>query len=455
MSTTRVAHFENHAQAEPARQHLLKSGIKAEIHSELGLAKLWFVSKCQAGVRLEVPRREAARSLALLSHKDTPLGILRDAVRCPECHSLRVDYPQFTRKSVLTNVVMGFLAEIHFLERNYYCEDCHFMWAKLGEALPRVRRHLAPDFFLEDVGKSTTVSSRRPERPAFAGRNQMLLNWKKRWGRTQIVILPLYLCIPGPRDTESANAAPVPMYANTLPAHASSRSERPTYLRDVLPILMGKCGRCHNEQTSFLQNWLDYSAASQKRWEIKRRVWDSWHGAYFKQPMPTGNSPESLAITEEERATIRAWVEWGAELGVAPPEGSAQTKAERIDAGKRLFATVCAACHQPGGQGIPGRFPPLARSDFLNSDKHRAIKIVMNGFQGEVVVNGQAFNNSMPKFPLTDQDIASALTYVYNSFGNSGKDVTAEEVRTVRGEKNDLQPLAHNASPSQEKSPFE
>jgi mono/diheme cytochrome c family protein len=245
------------------------------------------------------------------------------------------------------------------------------------------------------------------------------------------------------------------MYANTLPAHASSRSERPTYLRDVLPILMGKCGRCHNEQTSFLQNWLDYSAASQKRWEIKRRVWDSWHGAYFKQPMPTGNSPESLAITEEERATIRAWVEWGAELGVAPPEGSAQTKAERIDAGKRLFATVCAACHQPGGQGIPGRFPPLARSDFLNSDKHRAIKIVMNGFQGEVVVNGQAFNNSMPKFPLTDQDIASALTYVYNSFGNSGKDVTAEEVRTVRGEKNDLQPLAHNASPSQEKSPFE
>ena len=459
MSTMRLAHFENHAQAEPARQFLLESGIKARIHAESGLAKLWFVSRYQAGVRLEVPGQETARSLKLLGQEETPSGILRDAVRCPECHSLRVDYPQFTRKSVLTNLLMGLLAEIHFLERNYYCEDCHFMWAKPTAKLPRVRQHLAPDFFLEDLDNSAVGSSRKPERPAFAATEPGRLNLKQRWRRTLALILPLQLCLLASSDIQPANAAPAPMYANTAPAaaapRASSHSERPTYLRDVLPILMGKCGRCHNEDTRFLQNWLDYPAASQKRWEIKRRVWDSWHGDYFKQPMPTGNSPESLAITDEERATIRDWVESGAEFGVAPPEGSAQSKAERVEAGKRLFTSVCAACHQSTGQGIPGRFPPLARSDFLNSDKHRAIKIVINGFQGEVVVNGQTFNNAMPRFPLTDQDIASALTYVYNSFGNSGKDVTAEEVRTVRGEKNDLQPLAHNASPSPEKSPFE
>jgi len=464
MSTTRVAHFENCAQAEPARQYLLRSGIKAEIHAELGLAKLWFVSRCQAGVRLEVPGQETARSLKLLGQEDTPSEILHDAVRCPECHSLRVDFPQFTRKSLLTNVVMGFLAEIHLLERNYYCEDCHFMWAKPGEKLPRVRRHLAPDFFLEDLGTSEKRSVSRSAKPGLARRettdadgastprNQRFRNLKRRWRRTLALILPMHLCISSPSPV---SADPVPVYASTAARVASSPSERPTYLRDVLPILMGKCGRCHNEQTSFLQNWLDYSAASQKRWEIKRRVWDSWHGAYFKQPMPTGNSPESLAITDEERATIRDWVESGAEFGVAPPEGGAQSKAERIEAGKRLFSSVCAACHQSTGQGIPGRFPPLARSDFLNSDKHRAIKIVINGFQGEVVVNGQAFNNSMPKFPLTDQDIASALTFVYNSFGNSGKDITAEEVRSVRGEKNDLLPVAHNAGLAEEQSPFE
>jgi mono/diheme cytochrome c family protein len=255
-------------------------------------------------------------------------------------------------------------------------------------------------------------------------------------------------------------ASPDQFYAKTMagytPTQALTHAESPTYLRDVLPILMGKCARCHSEQASFLQNWLEYTNASKKRWEIKRRVWDSWHGTYFKQPMPTGNSPESQAMTEEERSIIRHWVESGAQCGVAPAfTGSAQSKVERIEAGKRLFASICAACHQPTGQGIPGRFPPLAGSDLLNSDKHRAIQIVANGLQGEVVVNGQRFNNSMPKFPLSDEDIANALTFVYNSFGNSGKDVTPEEVKAVRSGLPAVAQSTQSTGRPEEKSPFE
>lgn len=206
-----------------------------------------------------------------------------------------------------------------------------------------------------------------------------------------------------------------------------------------------------------MENWLDYKTAAGKRWEIKRRIWDSWKGSYFKQPMPTANSPESEAITDEERRTIRNWVESGAVCGTLPVFNGAQSKAERIEFGKRLFTTICAACHQPNGQGIPGRIPPLARSDLLNSDKHRAIKVVVNGLQGEVTVNGQRFNNSMPKFPLSDEDIASALTYVYNSFGNSGKEVTPTEVSAARAEneeRNIVGQIQSSRIPD-EKSPFE
>ena len=49
-----------------------------------------------------------------------------------------------------------------------------------------------------------------------------------------------------------------------------------------------------------------------------------------------------------------------------------------------------------------------------------------------MVVNGLKFNNNMPSFPLTDEDIANVLTYVYNSFGNSGLEVTPEEVNALR-----------------------
>ncbi len=213
-----------------------------------------------------------------------------------------------------------------------------------------------------------------------------------------------------------------------IPADANS-----TYVRDVLPIFMGKCSRCHNGE-GMLYNWMNYKTAFGDRQEIKRRVWDSWKGKYFKQSMPAG-SQEAQAMTEEERTIIKEWVEAGAAYGVASTDGSPKSKPERIEHGKRLFATVCALCHQPTGEGVPEKFPPLAGSDFLNSDKNRAIKILLHGRQGEITVNGRKFNNSMPSFPLGDEDIANALTFVYNSFGNSGKEVTPEEVKALRAEK--------------------
>jgi mono/diheme cytochrome c family protein len=216
------------------------------------------------------------------------------------------------------------------------------------------------------------------------------------------------------------------------PGAPVAASEAPTYLRDIQPIFMGNCSRCHNQESRFVYDWLNYKTAYADRWEIRRRLWDSWKGSYYKEGMPVANSPEAFAITDEERLAIRTWVDNGAPMGVAPPPGGPKTKAERIQLGRRLFTSICAACHQPTGLGRPNMFPPLAGSDFLNADKHRAINIVVFGRQGEVVVNGLKYHNGMPSFPLRDQDIANVLTYVYNSFGNSGLEVTPEEVAAER-----------------------
>ena len=121
--------------------------------------------------------------------------------------------------------------------------------------------------------------------------------------------------------------------------------------------------------------------------------------------------------------------------GEAPRQVPASTKAERIEHGKRVFNNVCAACHQQGGQGIPGAFPPLAGSDFLNTDKGRAIGIVSNGLSGPITVNGKAFNSQMPALNLSDEDVANVLTYVYSQWGNAGHEVKPAEVAAVRGAK--------------------
>ena len=110
------------------------------------------------------------------------------------------------------------------------------------------------------------------------------------------------------------------------------------------------------------------------------------------------------------------------------------SKEEQINAGKTLFAGTCSVCHQESGAGLPGVFPPLAKSDYLATlDNDAVIKLVLNGLTGVVKVNGQEYNSVMPPMSqLNDDEIANILTYVKNSWDNGGGQVTAAEVTAVR-----------------------
>jgi nitrite reductase (NO-forming) len=126
--------------------------------------------------------------------------------------------------------------------------------------------------------------------------------------------------------------------------------------------------------------------------------------------------------------------EGGAVQTVAQPATPvvARTLREQLELGEHVFTRECAACHQPTGQGVANAFPPLARSDFLNADKKRAISVVMNGFSGPVTVNGTTYNGVMPSLRLSDEDIANVLTYLYSKWGNSGLVVSPMEVLEAR-----------------------
>jgi len=118
-----------------------------------------------------------------------------------------------------------------------------------------------------------------------------------------------------------------------------------------------------------------------------------------------------------------------------PVAPRAMTKDERIKAGEVIYNQTCFACHQANGQGLPGIFPPLAGSDFLMADAKRAIGIVIEGLQGEIVVNNVKYNQVMTPQNLTDEQIANVLTFVMNSWGNEHNPITPAEVSDVRAEK--------------------
>jgi len=109
------------------------------------------------------------------------------------------------------------------------------------------------------------------------------------------------------------------------------------------------------------------------------------------------------------------------------------TVEDQVNAGKSLFAGTCSVCHQADGAGMPGVFPPLAKSDFLAADITRAMRAVLHGLTGKVTVNGHEYDSVMPPMTqLNDDEVANILTYVLNSWGNPGGSVSKEDVKKER-----------------------
>ena len=77
----------------------------------------------------------------------------------------------------------------------------------------------------------------------------------------------------------------------------------------------------------------------------------------------------------------------------------------------------CAACHLPGGEGIPGAFPPLQgrMASIAASEPGRAylVAAVNSGLMGSITVNGIAYMGVMPAqgSSYDAQGISDVLNY--------------------------------------------
>ena len=118
--------------------------------------------------------------------------------------------------------------------------------------------------------------------------------------------------------------------------------------------------------------------------------------------------------------------------GPAPTAAPTQGTAQNGD-GARVYATVCAACHQAQGQGLAGVFPPLAGSEWVTGSAERLVKVVLHGLTGPVQVAGEEYSGMMPPWgSLSDAEVAAVSTYVRNTWGNQAPAVSAQEVARIR-----------------------
>jgi cytochrome c oxidase subunit 2 len=85
---------------------------------------------------------------------------------------------------------------------------------------------------------------------------------------------------------------------------------------------------------------------------------------------------------------------------------------EQKERGAKVYASNCAACHQPNGKGA-GAFPALDGSKMVLGPKDPMYNILING------------KGAMPKWAgvISDGDIAAVMTYTRNAWGNKTGDV--------------------------------
>jgi cytochrome c oxidase subunit 2 len=124
------------------------------------------------------------------------------------------------------------------------------------------------------------------------------------------------------------------------------------------------------------------------------------------------------------KAEFRAWIE-KQQQGMAQEQTETErlwARDELMEAGEKVYAAQCATCHQADGQGLAPAFPALAGSPVVNGPVDDNIEVVLHGRK----------DTAMPAWGsmLSASDIAAALTYTRNAFGNDTGDLVQPQTIT-------------------------
>jgi mono/diheme cytochrome c family protein/glucose/arabinose dehydrogenase len=120
-------------------------------------------------------------------------------------------------------------------------------------------------------------------------------------------------------------------------------------------------------------------------------------------------------------------VSWPGKPGEpAPVAALTPGEQQRFNAGQEVYRNLCQACHQPDGRGQEKLAPSLVGSAMALAPPEVPARILLNGKEGTIGL--------MPPIggTLSDEQLASVLTYVRREWGNTGTPVDPSAVTAVR-----------------------
>ena len=113
------------------------------------------------------------------------------------------------------------------------------------------------------------------------------------------------------------------------------------------------------------------------------------------------------------------------------PAGEKMVTAE--ENGESLYKRHCISCHQADGSGVPSMYPPLEDNERVLGEPEPLIKVLMMGDKAPFSVDEDKYMGAMASYKyLSDEKIATLITYIRSNFNNDAGEITPEQVKEVR-----------------------
>jgi mono/diheme cytochrome c family protein len=125
-------------------------------------------------------------------------------------------------------------------------------------------------------------------------------------------------------------------------------------------------------------------------------------------------------------SAVLARLTWPGKPGAVVVTPLTADEQRRFDAGRDVYRNICQNCHQPDGRGQERVAPSLVGSSLLFAPAEIPARILLNGKEGPIGL--------MPPIgsAISDEQIASVLTYVRREWNQSGAPVDVSTVAAIR-----------------------
>jgi hypothetical protein len=133
-----IALFENEHDGQALAEFLKRNGFDSRVYYDKWLQMILFLAPPHAVYRAQVRALEYSQAAHFLDATPEAEPAVERAIHCPSCGSLRVNFPQMTRKFFIPTMMLHLGIIFRFIDHEAYCDACHYTWT-----LPKLEKSQA------------------------------------------------------------------------------------------------------------------------------------------------------------------------------------------------------------------------------------------------------------------------------------------------------------------------